>query len=258
MTRKYLISIMLPAVLGVSQVHAQSGETLAIAAASDLIYCLEELNAAFQEQNPSVALKTSAGSSGNFFAQIQNGAPFDVFLSADVKYPAALAKAGLADSSSLTLYAIGRIVLWTLQPDIEVSQGLQILHDAKVRKLAIANPEHAPYGRAAQAALEHYQMWQALQQKIVLGENIAQTAQFVQTGNADAGIVALALVVSPKLADTGKFYEIPEAHYPRLEQAAVLTRRGSEKPSAISYLAFLLSPEARTIFDRYGFRLPEQ
>jgi len=232
-------------------------ETLSIAAASDLIYCLEELNTAFQKAHPAVDLKVSTGSSGNFFAQIQNGAPFDVFLSADLKYPKELIKAGLADSSSLTLYAIGRLVLWTVKPDIEVARGLQILRDAKVKKLAIANPAHAPYGRAAQAALEHYKMWQALQEKIVLGENIAQTAQFVQTGNVEAGIVALSLVVSPKLTNVGKFYEIPEASYPRLEQAAVLTKRGKENPLARTYLKFIRSEKARTIFDRYGFRLPE-
>jgi molybdate transport system substrate-binding protein len=204
-----------------------------------------------------VSIKASIGSSGNFFAQIQNGAPFDVFLSADLKYPKELIKAGLADSSSLTLYAIGRLVLWTIKPDIDLMHGLQVLRDAKVKKLAIANPEHAPYGRAAKAALEHDKMWPAVQKKIVLGENIAQTAQFVQTGNVEAGIVALSLVMSPKLAHVGKFYEIPEASYPRLEQAAVLTKHGQENPLAKTYLQFIRSEKARTIFDRYGFRLLE-
>jgi molybdate transport system substrate-binding protein len=254
---KYLIAILLAAFARSSFVNAQSTETLSIAAASDLIYCLEDLNSAFQKAHPKVAIKTSTGSSGNFFAQIQNGAPFDLFLSADLKYPKELIKAGLADSSSLTLYAIGRIVLWTVKPNIDLTHGLQILRDAKVKKLAIANPEHAPYGRAAKAALEHYKMWPAIQEKIVLGENIAQTAQFVQTGNVEAGIVALSLVASPKLTNVGKFYEIPEASYPRLEQAAVLTKRGKENPVAGAYLQFIRSEQARTIFDRYGFRLPE-
>jgi len=237
--------------------NAQNPKTLAVAAASDLVYCLEELNAAFQKAHPAVDLKVSIGSSGNFFAQIQNGAPFDVFLSADLKYPKELIKAGLADSSSLLLYAIGRLVLWTVKPDIDVTRGLQILRDVKIKKLAIANPEHAPYGLAAQAALEHYKMWPLIRGKTVLGENIAQTAQFVQTGNVDAGIVALALVVSPKLTNVGKFFEIPETSYPRLEQAAVLTKRGKENPPAKTYLEFLRSEAARAIFDRYGFRLPK-
>ncbi len=257
MTRKHLLCLLLTACIFPSFALSQTTETLSLAAASDLVYCLEELNAEFQNAHPAIALKTSVGSSGNFFAQIQNGAPFDIFLSADVKYPQELIKAGLADSSSLTLYAIGRIVLWTINPDLDLTRGLQILRDARVKKLAIANPAHAPYGRAAQAALEHHQMWAELQKKIVLGENIAQTAQFVETGNVDAGIVALALPLSPKLKNTGKFFEIPETSYPRLEQAAVLTKKGKNNPAAKAYLQFLRSDKARSIFDRYGFRLPK-
>jgi molybdate transport system substrate-binding protein len=257
MTRKYLLGLLLTACTLPSFAFGQTKATLSLAAASDLIYCLEELNAEFQKAHSNIALKTSIGSSGNFFAQIQNGAPFDLFLSADVKYPQALIKAGLADSSSLTLYAIGRIVLWTIKPDLNVARGLEILRDARVKKLALANPAHAPYGRAAQAALEHHKMWNALQQKIVLGENIAQTVQFVETGNVDAGIVALALVLSPKLKNTGKYFEIPEASYPLMEQAAVLTNKGKNNPAAQAYLQFLRSDKARGIFDRYGFRLPK-
>lgn len=238
-------------------VHAQQTGTIAVAAASDLIYCLDELNVEFHKTNPHAALKVSFGSSGNFFAQIQNGAPFDVYLSADMKYPRELIKAGLADSSSLMRYAIGHIVLWTIKSDIEVATGLEIVRDSKIKKLAIANPGYAPYGRAAKAALEHYNLWESVQKKIVMGENIAQTAQFVQTGSADAGIVALSLVASPKLAQQGKFYEIPESSHPRLEQGAVLTNIGKENPLAKTYLDFLRSAPARAIFNRYGFRLPE-
>lgn len=238
-------------------VHAQQTGTVAVAAASDLIYCMEELNAEFQKTNPHAVLKVSFGSSGNFFAQIQHGAPFHIFLSADMKYPRELIKAGLADSSSLTMYAIGYIVLWTIKPGIYVTAGLQIVRGDQVKKLALANPEHAPYGRAAKAALEHENLWESVQKKIVLGENIAQTAQFVQTGNVDAGIVALSLALSPKLARLGKFYEIPETSHPRLEQGAVLTNMGKGNPLARTYLDFLRSAPARAIFNRYGFRLPE-
>lgn len=238
-------------------VYAQKAGTIAVAAASDLVYCLEELNAEFQKTPPHADLKVSFGSSGNFFAQIQHGAPFDIFLSADMKYPFALIKAGLADSSSLTMYAIGRIVLWTINPNINIAGGLQIAREAQIKKLAIANPEHAPYGRAAKAALEHYNLWESVEKKIVLGENIAQTAQFVQTGNVEAGIVALALVLSPKLSRLGSFFEIPETSHPRLEQGAVLTNIGKENPLAKTYLDFLRSEKARAIFNRYGFRLPE-
>lgn len=236
--------------------QALAAEALYIAAASDLVYCLEELNGAFRKTRPDALIKASTGSSGNFFAQIKRGAPFDVFMSADMKYPRELVSAGLADVDTLTPYATGKIVLWATQPKFDVSRGLELLNDPAVRRIAIANPEHAPYGRAAQAALEHAGLWGAVQARLVKAENITQTAQFVQSGNAEVGIVALSLAKSPKLSGTGRYYEIPAESYPRLEQGAVLTRKGAANPLAKAYLNFLRSPEARTIFDRYGFLLP--
>ncbi len=235
----------------------QAQQTVSVAAAADLVYCLEELNVAFQKAHPEIALKSSTGASGNFFAQIKNGAPFDVFLSADVSYPRELIKAGLAEEKSLQIYAIGHLVVWTTLDAVDVSKGLASLADPNLRKVAIANPDHAPYGRAAKAALEQAELWDTLKGKVVYGENIAQTAQFVETGNADAGIVALSLVLSPKLSKKGKWTEVPETNYPRLEQAAVLTNKGTSNPAARVYLEFLRAPEARAIFDRYGFRLPQ-
>lgn len=238
--------------------RAQEGrQPLAIAAAADLVYCLKDLDAAFTKQHADVDLKVSTGSSGNFCAQIQNGAPFDVFLSADVSFPQTLAKAGLANADSLTIYAIGRIVLWTTKADVDVTKGLAVVNADAVKKFAIANPEHAPYGRAAKAALGHEGLWTAAEPKLVLGENIAQTAQFVQTGAADAGVVALSLVLSPALEKTGRWVEIPTDFYPKLEQAAILTARGAKNPAAKAYVEFLRTKEARAIFDRYGFRLPQ-
>jgi molybdate transport system substrate-binding protein len=255
---KSLSPILALILLIVLPVHAQEPrQSLAVAAAADLVYCLQELDAGFAKQRPDVDVKVSTGSSGNFCAQIQNGAPFDVFLSADVSFPQTLAKAGLATADSLTIYAIGRIVLWTAKPDVDITKGLAVVNADAVKKFAIANPEHAPYGRAAQAALEHEGLWTAAEPKLVLGENIAQTAQFVQTGAADAGVVALSLVLSPALEKTGHWVEIPTDFYPKLEQAAVLTARGAKNPAARAYLDYLRSKEARTIFDRYGFRLPK-
>jgi len=233
----------------------RAAEQLSIAAASDLMYCLDALHAAFSKQHPGIELKTSTGSSGNFFAQIQNGAPFDVFLSADMSYPEELIKAGLADEKSLTVYALGRIVVWTAGDKVDVTAGIQALNGATVTKVAIANPGHAPYGRAAKAALQHAKLWDHLEPKIVYGENIAQTAQFIETGNAEAGIVALALVRSPKLAKVGHWVEIPLENYPRLEQAAVVTKTGLSNPASALYLTFLRAPAAREIFDRFGLRL---
>jgi len=251
-------ALLLLALLTIHPLPAQEAKSpLAIAAAADLVYCLADLDKEFIRQHPGADLKVTTGSSGNFFTQLQHGAPFDIFLSADVNFPRELAKAGLADPASLTTYAVGRIVLWTTSDDIDLAKGLAVIKDPAVKKFAIANPDHAPYGRAAKAALEHAGLWEAASTKLVLGENIAQTAQFVQTGNAEAGIVALSLVLAPPLAKVGHWTEIPSDAYPRLEQGAVITAHGAKAPLAAAYIAFLRSPEARAILDRYGFRLPK-
>ncbi len=236
---------------------AHAADSVSIAAAADLVYCLDDLDAAFKQAHPDADLRVSTGSSGNFTTQIKNGAPFEVFLSADMSYPRDLVKGGLADEKTLTQYAVGRLVFWTSKPaTIDVTKGLDILSNPDlVKKLAVANPDHAPYGRAAKEALQHEKLWDVVQGRIVLGENIAQTAQFVETGNADAGLVALSLVVSGKLAKVGKWQEVPVDFYGKLEQGAVLTTAGTKNPLARAYVEFLRSPEARKIFDRFGFRL---
>ena len=257
--KKRLAAVAAAAMLAgnIPMMHAAPATTISIAAAADLVFCLDALDGAFKKTHPEADLKVSTGSSGNFFAQIQNGAPFDIFLSADLKYPRDLAAAGLADAGTLTPYALGRIVLWTTQPGIDLSRGLASVTETQIRKLAIANPDHAPYGAAAKASLQHEKLWDAVQGKLVVGENIAQTAQFVQTGNVDAGIVALSLVLAPATKGIGKYVEIPDALHPPLEQGLVVTRHGAGNPLAAQYLEFLRSPEARTIFDAYGFRLPQ-
>ena len=159
---------------------------------------------------------------------------------------------GLADERTLNIYALGRIVLWTSTPDkVDVTKGFALLRDPNgpVKKLAVANPDHAPYGRAAKEALVHEKLWDAVQPRVVLGEDIAQTAQFV-----DAGFVALSLVLSPKLSKVGKWWEVPADTYNKLEQAAVLTKAGADNPLAKAYLDFLKTDEARVIFDKYGFK----
>ncbi len=242
--------------MGAAHSADRAADTLTIAAAADLTLCLDDLNAAFRKSHPDADLKSTTGSSGNFLAQIKNGAPFDVFLSADMSYPRELVKAGQAVEDSLTLYATGHIVLWSTNPAVDVSKGLAVLNSEAVKKFAIANPEVAPYGRAAKAALQSAGLWQQLQPKLVSGENIAQTAQFVQSGNVDAGIVALSFVLSPKVVGSGKYYRIAEDQYPVLEQGAVITSKGAANPLARAYIEFLRSPEARAVFDKYGFLLP--
>ncbi|MBW0000796.1 MAG: molybdate ABC transporter substrate-binding protein [Verrucomicrobia bacterium] len=233
-------------------------ETLTVAAAADLTYCLPEVDQAFQGQHAGVEVRLSTGSSGNFFAQIQNGAPFDVFLSADLHYPQELIKSGDAIPDSVFIYGSGRLVLWTNKPQaVDLTRGLEALRDTRtVQKVAIANPEHAPYGRAAKAALQKAGLWDEIQPRLVVGENIAQTLQYVETQNADVGLVALALVLSPRLGGTGKYAEVDDRLYPPLNQAAVITRHGSEKAVAKAYLEFLRSTAARGIFDKYGFKPP--
>ncbi|HWB61589.1 MAG TPA: molybdate ABC transporter substrate-binding protein [Chthoniobacteraceae bacterium] len=257
---KFPLSLLLAGIVAFCMAAAPSAraaDEISIAAAADLAKCMQELNAAFQKDHPGANVKVSTGSSGNFFEQIKNGAPFDIFLSADIGYPKQLADAGLADKQSITVYAHGRIALWTTSDKIDVSKGLDILKDMQlIKKIAIANPDHAPYGRAAKAALEHYGLWVAVKDRLVIGENISQTAQFVQSGNADAGIVALSLIIDPKSGKAPPHtYVIPVDSYPPLEQAAVLTSAGSRNPLAKSYLEFLRSDAARKIFDRYGFLL---
>jgi molybdate transport system substrate-binding protein len=235
---------------------AAAGTPLLVAAASDLSYCIDELGAAFARQAPQAQLKVSLGASGNFFAQIRNGAPFDVFLSADMGYPAQLARDGAADPTTLAPYALGRIALWSPDPRFDLKQGMPVLKDARLTRIAIANPEFAPYGRAAKAALEAAGVWQAVQPKLVIGENISQTVQFVQTGNAQIGIVSYASVLSPRLKGRGSYYLIPDAGMAPIEQGAVVTAHGKANPMAARFVQFLASPAARAILQRNGFGLP--
>ncbi|MBI1891740.1 MAG: molybdate ABC transporter substrate-binding protein [Burkholderiales bacterium] len=246
----FLFRIILLSMFSASLAFA--GQTLSIAAAADLAPCIEELNHAFVKQAGAVDIKTSIGSSGNFFAQIKNGAPFEVFLSADLRYPTELARAGYADADSLTLYAHGQLVMWTKNSAIDVSQGLRLLTDPRIKRIAIANPEFAPYGRAAKAALEKAGIWEQLVPKIVFGENIAQTTQFAQSGNADIGFISGAHAASSK---GGRSWQVPAEYYPLIEQAAVVTAKGHANPLARRYVAFLRSDAARAVFAKHGFSL---
>jgi len=230
---------------------------VAIAAASDLIYCLPALHAAFTTTAPRTVLTVTSGSSGNLCAQISHGAPYDVFLSADLSYPHALIATQHADAASLTPYALGRLVLWTTRQDLNLNDPRTVIQHTLVKKFAIANPAHAPYGRAAQQVLTHLGLWTTVQPKLVFGENITQTAQFIQTEHADAGLIALSLVISGPLRAIGRWQEIPAAFHEPLLQTAVLTARGQANPAAVRYLDFLRSPAARTVFEHYGFILPE-
>jgi molybdate transport system substrate-binding protein len=247
--------LFLLSVLSLSLCTAASAQTLRIAAAADLQYVLTDLAAQYEKQT-GANLAISYGSSGNFFAQIQNGAPFDLFFSADLDYPKKLTDAGFAESHSLQIYAAGRLALW-LPPDspLDPNSGLKTLLDPRIQKIAIANPEHAPYGRAAVAALQNAGLYDQLKPKLVFGENISQAAQFVQSGSAQAGLIALSLALSPATKN-GKRWDIPPDRYPSIEQAAVVLKSSPNKQAALAFLVFLKTPPARATFERYGYAAP--
>ena len=233
---------------------AAAQEKLTIAAAADLGPAFKEITAGYEKES-GTRVDLILGSSGNFFAQIQNGAPYDMFFSADRDYAKKLQNAGQADH--LTAYAEGTIVLWVRNDSkLDLKRGMGVLLDPSVKKIAIANPTHAPYGRAAMSALEHFALTDKVKDKLVLGENISQATQFIQTGAAEIGITALSLALSPALKSEGRYWEIPRDAYPRIEQAAVILKSAKNLSAATAFLEYLQTPAARDIMQRYGFRLP--
>ena len=235
----------------------RAADEITVAAASDLTFAFKDVAANFQKQSGD-SVKLSFGSSGNFFSQIQNGAPYDLFFSADISYAKKLEAAELTEPGTLYQYATGKIVLWVPAGSaLEVNKGLAILTDPAIHKISIANPEHAPYGRAAVAAMQHQGIYDQLKDKIVMGENISQAAQFVQSGNAEIGIIALSLALAPTMKDKGKYFEIPSGDYPAIEQAVVVLKSSKKKDVAKKFIAFLRQPESVEIMQRYGFVVPK-
>ena len=231
-----------------------------VGAAADLKFALDDVIAGFEHANLGVKVKATYGSSGNLFAQITQGAPFDLFLSADASFPRKLIATGKGEESDFFLYGIGRIVVWVPKSspiDVE-KEGIRALLGSTVKKIAIANPEHAPYGRAAVAALKHFGVHDAVTNKLVLGENVAQAAQFVGSGAADIGIIARSLAVAPKMAETGRHWEVPAEAHPRLEQGGVVLTGGKNAAAARGLRAVLTGKEGRAVLARYGFVLPDK
>jgi len=248
--RAALLVCALPALL-----LGQAPKQLTIAAASDLQTVLPDIVREF-ERTAAARVRVSYGSSGTFFAQIQNGAPFDVFLSADVDYPRQLADAGLADRSTLQLYATGHLVVWARRESkLDLSRGLAALTDARVRRVAIANPKYAPYGRAAVAALRDARLYDAVQPKLVMGESLAQAAQLVESGNADVGLLSRSMVLGPTLKAEGTYAEV-RASYPAIDQAGVVVKASREPALARAFIAFLRRADTGKQLERFGFALP--
>jgi molybdate transport system substrate-binding protein len=235
-----------------------ASRSVSVAAAANLTYALDAINAEFRRIHPGVVISTAYGASGNLFAQIQHGAPFDVFLSADTNYPEELAKGGLGIGESLYNFAAGRLVLWTTRQRLDITDLPTVIKNSAVKKIAIASPKTAPYGHAAQAAMEKLGVWGDAQPKLVTGENISQTAQFVETGNADIGFVALSLVLSSRLTNRGKWREVASELYAAvpLDHALILTTKGNSNSAAHEYVAFLRSAAAKAILERFGYHVP--
>lgn len=233
---------------------------ISVAAAADLKFALDEISRQFTARNKEIHVNITYGSSGNFHSQLLNHAPFDVFLSADVEYARKLAEQGLSAPGGEFVYAIGRIVVWVpTNSPIEVQKlGMRSLQQPSVSHIAIANPRHAPYGRAAEAAMRSTGVYDSVRSKLVFGENVAQTLQFVQSGNAEIGIVALSLAVSPAVRDQGRFWEVPLDSYPKMEQGGVILKWAKDADAAFAFRDFLKKPEGRAIFKKYGFSLPEE
>jgi molybdate transport system substrate-binding protein len=252
MRRVWILLIL--AALSASFTTAQQ---ITVAAAADLNYALKEIANRF-ESKTGTKVTLSFGASGNLYSQITNGAPFDLFFSADEDYPKKLIEAGLAEGSSLKTYAVGHLVLW-VPNSVGIDPAklkIDVLTQPAVKKIAIANPQHAPYGRAAMAAIDHYGLKDKLAEKLVFGENVSQAAQFAQSGNAQAGLIALSLAMSPALKSAGKYWELPTDAYPEFKQAAVIISSSKQKQAAAAFLDFVLSPEGTAVLKQFGLTPP--
>ncbi len=233
--------------------------TISIAAASDLKFAFGEIASEFKKLHPEIQVETTFGSSGNFFAQLSNKAPFDIFFSADIGYPRKLIEQGDGLEETLFSYAVGHLGIWvrndsTLDLD---KNGIDVLSDPAVKKIAIANPRFAPYGRAAEAALKYFEIYESIQDRLVLGENIAQTAQFVESGAADVGMIAASLATVSPLRDKGRFWQLPTSSYPTLVQGGVILSWAKDREACDQLRLFVTSEAGQAILQKYGFAEPE-
>jgi molybdate transport system substrate-binding protein len=236
-------------------------EEILVAAASNLTFMMQEVIDGFEAQSPH-RVRLSLGSSGNFYTQIQNGAPFDVYLSADVDYPRRLGGTDLVEPGSFFAYASGRIVVWVRrQSQIDVERlGMRALTETKGR-IAIANPRHAPYGRAAEAALEFYGLRDVVEARLVYGENVSQAAGFLQSGAAEVGLIALSLASSEAMREAGRFWIVPENTHAELIHAGVIlanARRQGRLDAARAFVDWLRSEVTGRVLGRYGFSSPNE
>jgi molybdate transport system substrate-binding protein len=238
--------------LSIDQTFSQNQQKVLVAAASDLRFAMDSI---VQVYPGTQEIEVIYGSSGKFYEQISNGAPFDLYFSADLVYPKKLMENGKA-ASEIFPYGIGRLVLWS-KKDFGGKLSMEILKETQIRKVAIANPRHAPYGQRAEETLKHFNLFEQVKPKLVFGENIAQTAQFVGSGAADIGIIALSLALSPNMKKLNpNYYLIPESSHQPLLQGAVLIKHSELKPGAVKFLDFVKGEQVRMILVYYGFTQP--
>jgi len=226
-------------------------QTVRIAAAGNLRYILDEIKANYLKTNPKANIMVSLGSSGALFQQITNGANFDIFMAADKIYPDKLKAQGIV-AGDVKTYAFGKLVIWS--KTLDVSQGLNILTSKEVNKIAIAKPEVAPYGNRAIECLRYYKLFDNVKDKIVYADNIAQAAQFAQTGNAEIGFIALALAMGPEMK--GSYFVLDTKSYKPVEQAMVLVKNWQSNPEAGKFMKYVLSAACKPIFEKFGFIVP--
>jgi molybdate transport system substrate-binding protein len=236
---------------------AASAEELSIAAASALNFAMKEVTDKFAATS-GAKVNLSFGSSGNLYSQIRNDAPFDLYFSSDIGYPKKLEEAGLTAPGTLYRYAAGRLVLWVPNDSrLDVEKGIELLRNSGIKKVAIPNPKHAPYGHAAVSALNYFHVYDAVKDKLAMAENTSQAAKFVESGAADVGMIALSLALAPRMKAEGRYWEVPSDAHPVLEQGAVVLKRSKNQDLAKQFLEFLKGPEGVGIMRRYGFMLPD-
>lgn len=247
-----------PAETNPNSASTKGNRQLRIAAASDLKFALEEVRGKFSSLHPGSTITITYGSSGSIFAQLANEAPFDLFLAADIDYARRLVEQGQGVRDGDFAYARGHVVVWIPKdsPHLTENIGMEFLREKGVQRIAIANPKTAPYGRAAVAALKSLGVYDAVEPKLVYGENIAQAAQMVESSAADAGIIALSLAVSPALQDKGRYWKVPDSVHPPLVQGGVILRWAQDAALANDFRDFLLSGEGASILKQFGFDEP--
>jgi molybdate transport system substrate-binding protein len=253
--RRFVLLLLLAGCLAA---RGEAAREIRVAAAADLQFVLPALAREFAARQPGFRVQTSHAASGSLFAQIRNGAPYDVFLSADLEYPRRLAAEGVALDTNVFTYALGRLVIWAPKssPLDPSALGHRVLLEPSVRRIAIANPRHAPTGAAALAALRALGIQEAVEPRLVHGENVAQAAQFVQSGAADLGLLTLSLALAPSLRDTGRHWVFPSDLCPPLAQGGIVLRTAREPAGARAFRDFLLGPDGRAILARSGLEAP--